>query len=97
MSGAAASLGAAAAKPYQNHGRNWALNYKKLLRTLRRRVRQTKHPIGKWRIVRGDTVMLLAGKDEGKTGKVKAINRKKQRVWVEGVNFVRAAAALGWR
>jgi large subunit ribosomal protein L24 len=38
-----------------------------------------------------DTVQVLAGKDKGKTGKVKTINFKTNRVLVEGVNMVKKA------
>ena len=36
----------------------------------------------------GDTVVVISGKDNGKTGKVKAVSPKSNRVIVEGVNFV---------
>jgi large subunit ribosomal protein L24 len=36
-----------------------------------------------------DTVQILAGKDKGKQGKIKAINLKTNRVLVEGVNMVK--------
>ena len=36
----------------------------------------------------GDTVVVIAGKDKGKTGKITASNREKGRVVVEGVNIV---------
>ncbi len=36
-----------------------------------------------------DEVIVLAGKDKGKTGKVKSVNRKTSRVVVEGVNVVK--------
>lgn len=38
-----------------------------------------------------DSVVILAGKDKGKTGKVKDINWKTNRVLVEGVNVVKKA------
>jgi len=38
-----------------------------------------------------DTVVVLAGKDKGKQGKVKNINWKTNRVVVEGVNMVKKA------
>lgn len=38
-----------------------------------------------------DTVQILAGKDKGKQGKIKAINFKTNRVVVEGVNMVKKA------
>lgn len=38
-----------------------------------------------------DEVIILAGKDKGKTGKLKKINAKKQVVLVDGVNVVKKA------
>jgi len=37
----------------------------------------------------GDTVVVIAGKEKGKQGKVKAALPKKNRVVVEGVNMVK--------
>ena len=37
---------------------------------------------------KGDTVLVLAGKDKGKTGKITACNRHKGRVTVANVNIV---------
>jgi len=88
----AAEAGAArVAAAYRNLGREWALGYKKRLRTERRRNRQTKNPISKWRIVKGDIVQQLSGPDAGKQGKVLRVQRISQRVWVEGINMVCAA------
>ena len=41
------------------------------------------------RIVKGDEVLVISGNDRGKTGKVLAIFPEKQRVIVEGVNFIK--------
>jgi len=41
------------------------------------------------RIRKGDTVMVVAGDDKGKTGRVLAVDEAKQRVIVEKVNFVK--------
>jgi len=41
------------------------------------------------RIRKGDTVMVIAGDDKGKTGRVLAVDAEKQRVVVEKVNFVK--------
>ena len=41
------------------------------------------------RLVKGDTVLVVAGNDEGKTGKVLAVFPEKERVLVEGVNFMK--------
>ena len=36
----------------------------------------------------GDKVVVIAGKDKGKEGTIKAVDRKNGRVLVEGVNMV---------
>jgi large subunit ribosomal protein L24 len=41
------------------------------------------------KIRRDDEVVLIAGKDRGKTGKVLRVDPKKQRVYVEGLNIVK--------
>jgi large subunit ribosomal protein L24 len=41
------------------------------------------------RIRRDDTVRVIAGKDRGRTGRVKSVDSKKQKVYVEGVNIVK--------
>jgi len=40
-------------------------------------------------IKKGDMVVVLAGKDIGKQGKVLHVSPKKNRVLVEGVNFIK--------
>ena len=40
------------------------------------------------RIKKGDTVLVIAGKDKGLTGKVLAVDTVTARVTVEGVNSV---------
>jgi hypothetical protein len=50
--------------------------------------------IPKWTVVRGDTVTILSGRSAGKSGKVKAVLRRKNRVVVEGLNLVRPSR---WR
>ena len=40
------------------------------------------------RIRTGDTVLIIAGRDKGKTGRVASQNPKAHRVVVEGVNIV---------
>ena len=42
----------------------------------------------KLHIKKNDTVMVLAGEDKGKTGKVLKVLVEKERAIVEGVNFV---------
>ena len=39
----------------------------------------------------GDEVIITAGKDKGKKGKLKLINYKKNVVYVEGLNLVKKA------
>ena len=41
----------------------------------------------KWNIKKDDTVILLAGDDKGKQGRVTEVNREKNRVIVAGVNI----------
>ena len=41
------------------------------------------------KIRKGDLVMVIAGDDKGKTGRVLAVDSEKQRVVVEKVNFVK--------
>ena len=36
----------------------------------------------------GDTVLVIAGDEKGKTGVIKSVNRLTQRVIVEGLNLV---------
>ena len=41
------------------------------------------------RIRTDDTVVVISGKDKGKTGKVLRVDRKREKVFVEGVNMVK--------
>ena len=41
------------------------------------------------KIKKGDTVLVVSGKDKGSRGEVIGMNLKKQRVFVEGVNIVK--------
>jgi large subunit ribosomal protein L24 len=41
------------------------------------------------RIRRDDQVIVISGKDRGKTGKVLRVDPKKERVFVEGLNIVK--------
>lgn len=43
----------------------------------------------KYKIKTGDTVIVIAGKDKGKTGNILSVLRNKDRVVVEGVNLVK--------
>jgi large subunit ribosomal protein L24 len=48
------------------------------------------------KIRKNDTVLVIAGKDKGKKGKVRFAYPKNERVLVEGVNFIkRHARATG--
>lgn len=46
---------------------------------------------GKHRVRRGDEVVVIAGKDKGRSGKVLRVVREKGRVVVEGVNLIKRA------
>ena len=41
------------------------------------------------KVRKGDTVMVIAGDDKGKTGRVLSVDVDKQRVIVEKINFVK--------
>src|SRR3954451_4843801 len=41
------------------------------------------------KIRRDDEVVVISGKDRGKTGKVLRVDPKKDRVYVEGINIVK--------
>ncbi|HAG53481.1 MAG TPA: 50S ribosomal protein L24 [Alphaproteobacteria bacterium] len=43
----------------------------------------------KTNIKTGDNVVVIAGKDKGKTGVIKSVDTKNERVIVEGVNMVK--------
>ncbi|MBC7645454.1 MAG: 50S ribosomal protein L24 [Thermoleophilia bacterium] len=43
----------------------------------------------KFKVKKGDKVVVLSGKDRGKTGVVEQVLREKSRVIVEGVNIVK--------
>lgn len=38
-------------------------------------------------VKRGDMVVVIAGNDKGKTGEIKVVDRKRERVIVDGVNL----------
>jgi len=44
-------------------------------------------PLAEWHIVRGDLVEIMAGRDTGKQGKIRAMARKKNQLKVEGLNL----------
>ncbi len=41
------------------------------------------------KIKKGDTVVVIAGKDKGKSGKVLRVDAKNEKVFVEGLNIVK--------
>ena len=41
------------------------------------------------RIRRDDTVIVISGKDKGKTGRVLRVDPAKERVYVEGLNIIK--------
>lgn len=45
----------------------------------------------KFHVKKGDTVMVIAGKDKGKTGTVKRVIRDRNKVIVEGLNLMKKA------
>ncbi|XWS46852.1 hypothetical protein CRYUN_Cryun14cG0103700 [Craigia yunnanensis] len=42
-----------------------------------------------WKVLRGDSVMIIRGKDKGETGIIKRVIRSQNRVIVEGKNLVK--------
>ena len=42
----------------------------------------------KTKLRKGDNVVIIAGKDKGKRGKILLINRSKGRIIVEGINYI---------
>ncbi len=44
------------------------------------------------KIRKNDTVLVIAGKDKGKKGKVRSAHPKDERLMVEGINFVKKHA-----
>jgi large subunit ribosomal protein L24 len=51
--------------------------------------------MAKMRIKKGDTVLVLAGKDKGRTGRVIAAYPERDRVLVEGVNRIKKHTKIG--
>lgn len=45
----------------------------------------------KYHVKKGDTVMIIAGKDKGKTGTVKRVLRSQGRVLIDGLNLIKKA------
>ena len=45
--------------------------------------------MGRLKIKTDDTVVVIAGKDKGKTGRVTRVDPDRERVYVEGMNIVK--------
>eukprot|EP01132_Coremiostelium_polycephalum_P004958 gene4958-6175_t len=45
--------------------------------------------ISKWKFVKGDKVEIISGRDKGKQGIIKTINRKHNNVIVEGLKLIK--------
>ncbi|KAJ2821922.1 hypothetical protein GGI24_004080, partial [Coemansia furcata] len=41
----------------------------------------------KWKIIKGDKVMVMTGKDRGQSGVVSEVSRKTNRIYVRGLNL----------
>jgi len=41
------------------------------------------------KIRKNDTVLVLGGKDKGKTGKVRSADPKHEKLMIEGINFIK--------
>ncbi|XP_073526087.1 large ribosomal subunit protein uL24-like [Phyllobates terribilis] len=51
--------------------------------------------IQNWKILRGDNVMIIRGKDKGETGVIKRVIKSQNRVIVEGKNLVKKHVKQG--
>merc|ERR1711916_251482 len=60
-----------------------------MFRISRRVARKFYDTIKSWKIVKGDTVEILMGKDAGRRGTVERVIRKKNKVIVDGLNLVK--------
>lgn len=58
------------------------------LAALARGATKVVQPIAKWKLLRGDTVQVVRGKDSGKVGEILAVKRSSSGVIVRGVNVV---------
>jgi large subunit ribosomal protein L24 len=59
---------------------------------LRQKSNKQQRPVpNHYHVKKGDTVVVIAGKDKGKTGTVKRVFRAKGKVLVEGINIVKKA------
>jgi large subunit ribosomal protein L24 len=56
------------------------------------RVNKPRHPQAKFHIKKNDEVVVLSGTQQGKRGKVLEVLRTRNRVIIEGVNFIKKSA-----
>ncbi len=49
--------------------------------------RTAKNRFKNWKIVTGDKVEVISGRDKNKQGEVLKVDRKRNKVWVEGLNL----------
>ena len=54
-------------------------------------VKLIKSPVNKFKskLRKNDLVVVISGKEKGKTGKILSFNKKKARIFIEGVNLVK--------
>ncbi|KAF2073460.1 hypothetical protein CYY_005210 [Polysphondylium violaceum] len=45
--------------------------------------------IPKWKFVKGDKIQIISGRDKGKQGVIKSVNRKENNVIVEGLKLIK--------
>jgi large subunit ribosomal protein L24 len=64
---------------------------KTLLKSFKKQSATSAKRVAKRHVKRGDTVMVISGKDKGKTGIVKRVFADKNKVLVEGINVVKKA------
>lgn len=64
-------------------------DFMKIISWLRKYYKEEVFSMGKMHVKTGDTVIVIAGKEKGKKGKVIATYPKKDRVVVEGLNLVK--------
>merc|ERR1712065_98753 len=67
-----------------------------MFRISRRVARKSYDTIKSWKIVKGDTVEILTGKDAGRRGTVERVIRKKNKVILDGLNLVKKPTRTGW-
>ena len=56
------------------------------------RVNKPRHPQAKFHVKKNDEVVVLTGTQQGKRGKILEVLRDRNRVIIEGVNFIKKAS-----